>query len=97
MTKMFNGRTDVALKYRYNKLSRRFRQKTNTVSNETLIPQLIQFDQKTQFLKYNENKIDQKSDFGTFPLEQIIHDDYATDSNNYFVENKFEDFVGKLQ
>jgi hypothetical protein len=51
-----------------------------------LIPQLIQFP------KYSENEIDQKSDFGTFPLEQVIHDDYIPDSNNHFVENKFEDF-----
>jgi hypothetical protein len=94
MTKMFNGRTDVALKYRYKKLSRRFKQKTNTVSNETLIPQmnqLIQFDQQTQFPKYNENKIDQKSDLETFSLDQVFHDDYIADSNNYFIENEFED------
>jgi hypothetical protein len=96
MTKMFTGRTDVALKYRYNKLSRRlgFLQ-TKTISNERLISQMnqpIQFDHQPQFLKHDEIKTDQKSDLEAFHLEQVIQDNYFVDSDNYYRENEFEQF-----
>jgi hypothetical protein len=105
MAKMFNKRTDVALKYRYMKLSRRmgFLQ-TNTASNEKIesqkskyiqeVNQPVQIDSQLQFAKSNEmelNQISQKIDLEP-TFEQIVTDNYFIDSNNDFEENEFEHF-----
>jgi CTP:phosphocholine cytidylyltransferase-like protein len=37
------------------------------------------------------------SDLEAFHLEKIIQNNYLVDSDNYFGENEFEFFVGKLE